>query len=113
MRTRCSLLAAVAAALVLLATAGALAQVAYKIESAGEIKWVPAPPSLPPGAEAVSGTFRLGMGEKADKSKTHVLPAGSFLRLLTRHGTLAFVDEGTVIHLNSTAPWGPYLRQPS
>jgi quercetin dioxygenase-like cupin family protein len=109
-------LATAAVLAVLTVAAGAPAQDAHKIVSAQEIKWVPAPPSVPPGAQVavlygdlskegmfsfrikfpsgyvvpphrhpqpeiatvIFGTFRLGMGEKADKSETHALPAGSF-----------------------------------
>jgi len=144
MRTRCALLAAVAAALVLLTAPGAPAQEVHKIVSAQEIKWVPAPPSVPPGAQVavlygdpskegvfafrikfpsgyvvpphrhpqpeiatvISGTFRLGMGEKADKGKTHALPAGSFFAFSPGMAHFALVDEDTVIQLNSTGPWG-------
>jgi len=144
MRTRCSLLAAVAATLGLLTAPGALAQDAHKIVSVQEIKWVPAPPSVPPGAQVavlygdpnkagmfsfrikfpsgyivpphrhpqpeiatvISGTFRLGMGENSDKSKTHALPAGSFFAFSPGMAHFAFVDEDTVIQLNSTGPWG-------
>src|SRR5262249_34611356 len=97
-------------------TASAETMDEHKIVSAQEIKWGPAPPSIPPGAQAavlygdpgkeglfslrlklpkdyaipphthpkpevvtvISGTFRLGMGERADKSKGQALPAGSF-----------------------------------
>jgi len=107
MGTRCSLIAAVVAALVLLTAPGAPAQDAHKIVSAQAIKWVPAPPSVPPGAQVavlygdpskegmfsfrikfpsgyvvppqrhpqpeiatvISDTFRLGMGEKADRAR--------------------------------------------
>ena len=51
MRTRCSLLAAVAAALALLTAPGAPAHEVHKIVPAQEIKWVPAPPSVPPEAQ--------------------------------------------------------------
>ena len=45
----------------------------------------------------ISGTFRLGSGEAADKNKTQALPAGSFF---------AFVDEETVVRITTTGPWG-------
>ena len=140
MRPRCSLLAAVAAILGLLTAPGALAQDAHKIVSVQEIKWVPAQPSVPPGAQVavlygdpskegmfsfrfkfpsgyivpphrhpqpeiatiISGTFRLGMAENSDKSKTHALPAGSFFAFSPGMAHFAFVDEDTVIQLNST-----------
>ena len=133
-----------AAAMLLAASAGAPAQDAHKIVPAQEVKWGPAPPSIPPGAQAaalygdpskeglfslrlklpkdyaipphthpkpeivtvISGTFRLGMGEKADKSKGQALPAGSFFALQPGMAHFAFADEETVIQLNSTGPWG-------
>jgi len=102
-------------------TASAQTMEGHKIVSAQEIEWGPAPPSIPPGAQAavlygdpgkeglfslrlklpkdyaipphthpkpevvtvISGTFRLGMGEKADKSKGQALPAGSFFAMQT------------------------------
>jgi quercetin dioxygenase-like cupin family protein len=115
----------------------------HKIVTPQEIKWGPAPPSIPPGAQAavlygdpgkegmfslrlklpkdyaipphthpkpevvtvISGTFRLGMGEKADKSKAQALPAGSFFALSPGMAHFASADEETVIQLNSTGPW--------
>lgn len=67
------------------------------------------PPHTHPKPEVVtviSGTFRLGMGEKADKSKAQALPAGSFFALSPGMAHFAFADEDTVIQLNSTGPWG-------
>lgn len=115
----------------------------HKIVTPPEIKWGPAPPSIPPGAQAavlygdpgkegmfslrlklpkdyaipphthpkpevvtvISGTFRLGMGEKADKSKAQALSAGSFFALPPGLAHFASADEETVIQLNSTGPW--------
>jgi quercetin dioxygenase-like cupin family protein len=125
-------------------TASAQTMAGHTIISAKEIKWGPAPASLPPGAQAamldgdpgkeglfalrlklpkgyhipphthpkpeivtvISGTFRLGMGEKADKIKGQPLPAGSFFALAPGMAHFAFADEDTVIQLNSTGPWG-------
>jgi quercetin dioxygenase-like cupin family protein len=113
------------------------------ILDAQEIKWGPAPPSIPQGAQAtvlcgdpskeglfslrlklpkgyaiaphthpkpeivtvISGTFRLGMGEKADSSKGRALPAGSFFALSPGMAHFAYADADTVIQLNSTGPW--------
>jgi quercetin dioxygenase-like cupin family protein len=124
-------------------TASAQMTDGHKIMSPQEIKWGPAPPSIPPGAQAavlygdpakeglfslrlklpkdyaiaphthpkpeivtvISGAFRLGMGEKADKSKAQALPAGSFLALPPGMVHFASADEDTVIQLNSTGPW--------
>jgi quercetin dioxygenase-like cupin family protein len=67
------------------------------------------PPHTHPKPEIVtviSGTFRLGMGETADRSKAKALPAGSFFALSPGMAHFAFADEDTVIQLNSTGPWG-------
>ena len=66
------------------------------------------PPHTHPKPEVVtviSGTFRLGMGEKADASKGRALPAGSFFALAPGMAHFAYADEDTVIQLNSTGPW--------
>ena len=66
------------------------------------------PPHTHPKPEIVtviSGAFRLGMGEEADKSKGRALPAGSFVALSPGLAHFAFADEDTVIQLNSTGPW--------
>lgn len=66
------------------------------------------PPHTHPRPEIVtviSGTFRLGMGEKAEAGEGKALPAGSFLALLPGTAHFAYADEDTVIQLNSTGPW--------
>jgi quercetin dioxygenase-like cupin family protein len=125
-------------------SAGALTQGAHgeNILQANEIKWSPAPPSIPAGAEAavlygdpgkeglfalrlklpkgyalaphmhpkpeivtvITGTFRLGMGDTANRSKAQPLGAGSFFALQPGMAHFAFADEDTVIQLNSSGP---------
>src|SRR5262249_5302537 len=56
------------------------------------------PPHTHPKPEVVtviSGTFRLGMGEKADKGKAQPLPAGSFFAFPPDMAHFAFADEDT------------------
>ena len=53
----------------------------------------------------MSGTFRLGMGEKADNSKAEALPAGSFFAIPPGTAHFASADEDTVVQLNSIGPW--------
>jgi quercetin dioxygenase-like cupin family protein len=53
----------------------------------------------------ISGTFTLGMGESADRSKAKPLNAGSFFAMHPGMAHFAFTDEETVIQLNSTGPW--------
>lgn len=61
----------------------------------------------------ISGTFRLGMGENADRSKAQPLPAGSFFALTSGMAHYAYTDEETVIQLNSTGPWTLTYVNPS
>lgn len=134
---------AVPLAAALLASA-AQAQDAHKIIPAQDIKWGPAPASIPGGRRGcsalrrsqqgrsvlpspqvaerlchsshthpkpeivtvITGTFRLAMGENADKSKGQALPAGTFFVLPPGMAHFALADEDTVIQLNSTGPWG-------
>ena len=138
----------IALSAVVLSAVGAAALAAgtmdeHRIVSPQDIKWGPAPASIPRGAEAavlygdpakeglfalrlkmpagyhipphmhpkpeivtvISGTFRLGMGETADKEKGQALPVGSFFALAPGMAHYAFADEDTVIQLNSTGPW--------
>jgi quercetin dioxygenase-like cupin family protein len=67
------------------------------------------PPHTHPKPEIVtviSGTFTLGMGNVADKSKAKPLPAGSFFAFEPGMAHYAFTDEETVVQINSTGPWG-------
>lgn len=66
------------------------------------------PPHTHPKPEIVtviSGTFQLGMGEKADQSKATSLAAGSFVALAPGMVHFASADEDTVVQLNSAGPW--------
>jgi len=66
------------------------------------------PPHFHPVDEVVtviSGTSQLGMGEKADRSKTRTLPAGSFFVLPPGMPHYGFFDEETVIQINTIGPW--------
>ena len=53
----------------------------------------------------ISGTFGIGMGEKADPSKTRAMPAGSFIALAPDTPHFVSVDEETVVQLNNIGPW--------
>jgi quercetin dioxygenase-like cupin family protein len=138
-------MAAAAVSLSLLQT-GATAQQMddHKIITPSAIKWGPAPPSVPRGAQAavlygdpskegifafrlkvpkgyhipphthpkpeivtvISGTARLGMGEKTDRKKARVLRPGSFFALPPGTAHYFYADTDVVIQLNSTGPWG-------
>jgi quercetin dioxygenase-like cupin family protein len=67
------------------------------------------PPHTHPVDEVVtviSGTFGLGMGETADQSQAQPLPAGSFFALPPDTAHYVFIDEETVIQINTVGPWG-------
>ncbi|HVL71144.1 MAG TPA: cupin domain-containing protein [Beijerinckiaceae bacterium] len=72
------------------------------------------PPHNHPRPEVVtivSGTFKLGMGEKADRDKTHALRSGSFFAVEPGHSHFAYTEGETVIQLNSFGPWSvTYVR---
>ena len=116
----------------------------HKILATQDVKWSPAPGSLPKGAEAavlygdpskeglfvlrlklpkgyviaphshprpeiltvISGTFQIGMGDTADKSKVKPLGPGGFFGFPPGMNHFAYTDEETVVQLNSTGPWG-------
>jgi hypothetical protein len=53
----------------------------------------------------ISGTFRMGMGEKTDPSKARAMPAGSFIAVAAATPHFVSVDEETVVQLNNIGPW--------
>jgi quercetin dioxygenase-like cupin family protein len=53
----------------------------------------------------ISGTFRIGMGGKADPRKAKAMPAGSFIALAPGTPHFVAVDEETVVQLNNIGPW--------
>ena len=53
----------------------------------------------------ISGTFRLGMGEKTDASNSAAMSAGSFIALAPGTPHFVSVDEETVVQLNNIGPW--------
>jgi quercetin dioxygenase-like cupin family protein len=67
------------------------------------------PPHFHPQPEVftvISGTFRLGNGDVADKAKTKVLPAGTLSAMSAGMKHYAYFDEETVVQVNTTGPWG-------
>jgi quercetin dioxygenase-like cupin family protein len=54
----------------------------------------------------ISGTFRIGMGDKADPSKEKPLAAGGFFAFPPGMTHFASTEGETVVQLNSTGPWG-------
>jgi quercetin dioxygenase-like cupin family protein len=67
------------------------------------------PPHWHPADEHVtvlSGTFRMGLGEKFDEKALHDLPAGGFAVMAkgTRH--FAMARTATVLQIHGIGPWG-------
>jgi quercetin dioxygenase-like cupin family protein len=144
MKITSAILVSSAIAVGLACTAMAQSGDEHKVIAAQDVKWGPAPPSVPSGAQAavlygdpskegmfafrlkvpkdyhipphthpkpeivtvLSGTARLGMGDKVERTNAQVLPAGSFFALTPGSAHYFFADEDTVIQLNSTGPWG-------
>lgn len=53
----------------------------------------------------ISGIFGLGMGTKADRSKTDFLPAGSFSSMPQGMAHYVFADKETIVQINAIGPW--------
>jgi quercetin dioxygenase-like cupin family protein len=54
----------------------------------------------------ISGTFRMGSGETADRRKAQPLPAGSFFALPPGMAHYVFIEEETVVQISTVGPWG-------
>jgi quercetin dioxygenase-like cupin family protein len=52
----------------------------------------------------ITGTFCIGMGERADPSKATAMPVGSFIALAPGTPHFVSVDEETVVQLNNIGP---------
>jgi quercetin dioxygenase-like cupin family protein len=66
------------------------------------------PPHTHPKPEIVtviSGGARLGIGDSADKSKAQLLGNGSFISMSPGTAHYVYVDEETIVQLNSIGPW--------
>lgn len=53
----------------------------------------------------ISGNFRVGMGEEADRDNATSLEPGGFFAYPPGMAHYAYADGETVIQLNSTGPW--------
>ena len=61
----------------------------------------------------ISGTFRLGSGNTAEKEKAQALPAGSFFAFPPGSAHYAFNDEETIVQITSVGPWGLNFVNPA
>jgi quercetin dioxygenase-like cupin family protein len=66
------------------------------------------PPHSHPGVErltVISGTFRLGMGDRVDPQATHALAPGSYFSMPPGMNHFAIAQGETVVQLTSIGPW--------
>jgi quercetin dioxygenase-like cupin family protein len=78
---------------------------AFRLKVPKDYRIAPHTHPAPEVVTVISGTARLGMGAKADRSKAKILPAGSFFALSPGTAHYFFAEEDTVIQLNSMGPW--------
>lgn len=74
------------------------------------------PPHWHPGTERVtvlSGSVRLGLGDRFDESRMKPLQAGSFISLPPRTAHFVTVTEDTVIQLSTIGPWSVTYVDPA
>ena len=115
----------------------------HKLVLPDQVKWGPAPPALPPGAQmavldgdptkpglftirlkfadgwsvaphwhptdehvvVLSGTFAVGVGDKADAANTHAMTTGSFAKMPARVPHYASAKGETTIQIYGTGPF--------
>jgi quercetin dioxygenase-like cupin family protein len=61
--------------------------------------------SKPEVVTVISGQARLGMGDTADEAKSRKLGPGSFMAMPPGTTHFVYVDEETVVQLNTNGPW--------
>ena len=61
----------------------------------------------------LSGSFLLGTGTTADKSKARKLSPGSFSALGPNMAHFAFADEDTILQISTTGPWSVTYVNPA
>jgi len=53
----------------------------------------------------LSGTFRLGMGERGDESATTALEAGAYAHVTAKMAHYAWADAGTTVQVHGIGPF--------
>jgi quercetin dioxygenase-like cupin family protein len=61
--------------------------------------------SKPEIVTIISGEARLGMGETADEAQAQKMSEGSFMAMPPGTAHYVYVDEDSVVQLNSVGPW--------
>jgi quercetin dioxygenase-like cupin family protein len=60
----------------------------------------------------ISGTFGLGMGKQADKTKGQKLPAGSFFRIDPQTPHFAWAESAAIVQVNGMGPASLKMVEP-
>lgn len=74
------------------------------------------PPHTHPTAEhltVISGSFKVGMGEKFDEASAHEMTAGSFVSLPANMAHFAMSNAESIIQINSEGPFQINYVNPS
>src|SRR5215211_2375507 len=76
--------------------------------NSGDLKWGPAPPTLPKGAEisVISGNFHVGMGDKLDEKKAVELTAGGYVEAPAKMNHYGWVSSPSVVQIQAQGPFG-------
>lgn len=78
---------------------------AMRLKLPKDFKIAPHSHPKPEIVTVISGTFRIGMGDKADPSKAQALAPGGIFAFQPGMTHFASTDEETVVQLNSVGPW--------
>ena len=74
------------------------------------------PPHSHPNVERItilSGTFRLGMGERFDQGNAQTLPAGTYAAMPPGMKHFAWAEGPTVVQIGTHGPWAINYVNPS
>jgi hypothetical protein len=61
----------------------------------------------------LSGTFHMGLGDKLDTTKTHVLTPGSMAIMQPKTHHFGWTSEETIVQLHGVGPWGVTYVDPA
>ena len=61
----------------------------------------------------LSGALNLGVGDKLDPAKTHVIPAGGVGIMPAKTNHFAWTKEETVVQVHGMGPWGVTFVDPA
>lgn len=61
----------------------------------------------------LSGSFKMGMGEKFDRNNLQNLPVGSFAVMPAKSGHFAAADEECILQVHAMGPWAITYYNPA